>query len=650
MKKNLKYQNRKTMKEFFCFTIFVFSLLSQLCAQNRTFPDFSKWPEPLKSEQILLNQEKPFIVEIDKIDDKSLKDLLKNSTINGAYQKKSITKNKLSDYNTDKSFIDTTGNKVVIHFSTIFREIDDSDKIEVKLKRNAKDTGITYTIALSKSKSAKNPDSKKSNLNVLPNKFITDGMIKSVSDGICNSCDKAARISDKSFREYNTDYFITYDPSKGTSGDVYTICKHIFRNFSKLPDYMQEKYKNVGPGNNKSKYLEMYKKKKPMYFAPSVGSSITFEAVNIPLNNITNLVVDEKDLFNNGSTQFASIISGLVTAQIVNPLTPKSNQTESPDSNQQSLSTDSIKEQLLTDLTALNSELQSYISAFRISSCAINAHQSNLRKILTAINSNIGVDAAGTEDIEQKLTSKIDKIVSDEAEKTTAKKNATAIATALKALNGLKPLVYSTIRAKNRDYIEVKYRDANGQESKPENIRMSGGMKIDFSAGFILTGLKDYSYVLKPQIVQYDPDDSTYLGASNGPLPMRDTLGNVITKENSGRADVGVSILTHFYPRLSSHYNLGGAVGLMTTTDLNLRLMLGGSFIVSSLFGSNNRISFTSGVVWGKVKRLGVQDEPYLDKPYVINGKPNFYTGTPVLADKTDHSWFFSVNFNFGGQ
>jgi len=511
--------------------------------------------------------------------------------------------------------------------------------------------------------------------------FISKDMIESVSESNCNNQD-SIYIEKRRNRQYNTDYLITYNPGKGVSGDVYTIHKHIIKNVGhnisqdtgSEEDYKlisQESSDNsqiVDDQNNKSQanvnrerngtqfgYLEIYRRKNPKFFAPSVGSSITFEAINIPLNNnITKLQVNEQDLFNGGANQFSSIITGLVTAQIVNPLTPKTaNQDITKEQNGVTNANDtkvSKKDQLIQDIIVLNNELQSYISSFRISSCAINAHQTNLRNIIGAINKNIEINAIGTEDLEQKLNTKIDSVITDNNEKLQAKKNATAISTALKSLDGLKPLVYSTIRAKNKDYIEIKYVDANGVASNPENIRMSGGMKIDFSAGFIITGLKDYSYVLKPMTVQYDPDDASSFGGTNGQLLARDTTGNVITKENTGKADVGVSVLTHFYPRLSSNYNLGGAVGLMTTTDLNLRLMLGGSFMVSSLFGSNHRISFTGGKVWGKVKRLSVKDEPYLDKPDFINGVPQFYSGTPSLTDMNDHSWFFSVTFNFGGN
>jgi hypothetical protein len=90
----------------------------------------------------------------------------------------------------------------------------------------------------------------------------------------------------------------------------------------------------------------------------------------------------------------------------------------------------------------------------------------------------------------------------------------------------------------------------------------------------------------------------------------------------------------------------------MTSTNLNLRLMLGGSVMISSLFGSNNRISFSGGIVWGKVKRLSVKDEDFLNHPRMINNLPDFYNqaSAPQPIDRNEHSWFFALTLNFGGN
>ncbi len=466
-------------------------------------------------------------------------------------------------------------------------------------------------------------------------------------NGTCNSCDKEAAIKSKVDRKFSTDYLITYDPEKATYGDIYTICKHIYVKSDKLDKLDKDRLKALGKLNTDEFLHERYRRKAHKYFTPPVGSSITFEAVNIPLAKPISLVVDEKDLFNGGSTQFASIISGLASSQIVTPLTSSASGNKTGSGSQQGSETkpakvDSIEQeklQLLANLQGLNNELVEYISQFRVSSCSIEAHRVGMVKLLAIINQIFGTSAGSFGQLENGLKNLADEKLKG-TERAQAMQAINAIIAALKSLDGISPIVYATMRAKNRDYIEIKYRDAAGVESRTQNIRMGGGMKIDFSAGFVLTGLKDYTYVLKPDSARYTPT-----GAS-----PRDTIGNVITQEPTGNRDIGISLLTHFYPRISSHYNIGGAVGLMTSTELNLRLMLGGSFIISSLFGSDNRISFTGGVVWGKVKRLSVQQERHLNNIPVVNNVPQFFSGTPTLADRSEKSWFFSVNFNFGGN
>ncbi len=93
-------------------------------------------------------------------------------------------------------------------------------------------------------------------------------------------------------------------------------------------------------------------------------------------------------------------------------------------------------------------------------------------------------------------------------------------------------------------------------------------------------------------------------------------------------------------------------MGLMTSTNLNLRLMLGGSFMVSSLFGSNNRVSFSYGRVWGKVARLSSQHQDYFEKPREVNKIPEFYSGAsaPQPIQRNEGSWFFAITMNFGGN
>jgi hypothetical protein len=353
------------------------------------------------------------------------------------------------------------------------------------------------------------------------------------------------------------------------------------------------------------------------------------------------ITVAETDLFNAGSSQFQSIINSQVNANIVNRLTSTASAAGDTGKTKpiegQSKATELREPTNAEKLTMLHAQLVDYVSVFRVSSCTIDEHFRNLPLILTNINKAFGTTAAGVISLTGHLKNKF--AGSDELRQLVDE-----IGNLLTLLKDLKPLAYTTLRAKNRDYLTIKTFDGNNAEIIPEkNIRMSGGLKIDFSAGFVLSGLRDFSYILKDTSVKYQPDPDQ--------SALADTSGNIIIKENIGKRQVGVGILTHIYPRISSDYNLGVTVGLMSSTELDLRFMLGGSLMLSSLFGSNNRVSFSGGIVWGKVKRLS---NAYYEGYKVINDKPVFYPATTaintVTVPVTEHSWFFAVTMNFGGN
>lgn len=463
-----------------------------------------------------------------------------------------------------------------------------------------------------------------------PPVYIVDNtMLAGIGSAGCQLCESwFAEIKSKNDSKINTDYIVLYDPM--LRKDAYTVCKHYFE---KLPS----------AGQSAPKYRERFIRVRNKFFAPAAGSQIRFEVVNLPLNSNFKLLVDEKDVFNEGAAQFASVITGLVNANIITPIagTPKATK---PEDENAKINGGLDDQCLLSGIDQVAADILKYITTFRISSCAIDQHTTNMPIIFSRINERLGLSAATAEQLSAQLAQKIDAEAQAE-HKVSAVKKVELIVNALKALEGLKPVAYPTLKAKNRDFIQVQYTEGSGQPSKPEYIRISGGMKIDFSAGFVLTGLRDFSYVLKQTVVNYTPPtDST--------KTARDTTGNIIIKEDQGNNQVGVCVLTHFYPRMSSHYNIGGTIGLMSSTDLNLRFMLGGSLMISSLFGSDNRVSFSYGVVWGKVKRISGKDNDFFNQPRVVNGIPEFYSqaSAPQPIDRTEHSWFFAVTLNFGGK
>ena len=209
------------------------------------------------------------------------------------------------------------------------------------------------------------------------------------------------------------------------------------------------------------------------------------------------------------------------------------------------------------------------------------------------------------------------------------------------SVNSLRAQSFTAFKLKNMDYLELTFKDEAGNTRKEEEIRLSGGLKIDFSTGIALSGLKDFTYILKDTVVSYRADTAA------GTLP-RDTTGRIVRRENDGKSSVNFGIYMHVYPRLSSNYNVGLTVGISTNTNLDINFVTGGSL----LLGSKRRLVLTCGVIWGKVDRLSNSvEEGYHENPGA-NGAPRpafIPTGTSVVpvVKQWNHSWCFGISWNF---
>ncbi len=610
------------MKYLLLLFIWILFSLSAIAQSGKSQPKLIEYnvDSDTKPQSSNVAKNETFKIKI-KGSKENVKKFFSNSTIKGVKFSDVLAENDKVRKDSKKGFdakYDSVDSSITIDISLDF--IASDSELSVSFSKDGKKKDV-LTISIQS-------DETLESTGTIYKKVISDSMQAVMNRNTnCNLCDlrstPTAPIKSKKDRKYTTDYIIIYDPL--ISKDAYTICKHVF-----------EKVKRP---KGDSLYCERYIKIAPKMFAPAVGSEILFEVINQSLSAPLKLKVDEKDVFNGGATQFSSLISGLTTNILTTP------GTETPKA--EKLKEHAMKivptEEVIDNIA---SEVLQYVVGFRISTCSVQEHYKNLPQIFKNISNDLGITASNATMLLSEIKKKIEKDVTDEAKKEKALQQAEAIVSSLKSLENVKPLAYTTARAKNRDYIEVIYTDANNVDSKPEYIRMSGGMKIDYSAGFVLTGLRDFTYALKNQAMKYNPPGTTE------EKDRRDTTGNVIIKEDDGKNNVGVGILTHFYPRLSSHYNIGGTVGLMTSTNLNLRLMLGGSFMVSSLFGSNNRVSFSYGRVWGKVARLSTQHEDFFNKPRKLNGIPQFYSqaAAPQPIQRNEGSWFFAITMNFGGN
>ncbi len=404
--------------------------------------------------------------------------------------------------------------------------------------------------------------------------FVDSSMINSVSSGLpnCDLCAQKNFIHNKMDRKFSTDYLITFDASRKL--DDYTICKHIYR---------KKIIQMIRIQTEKIKLIEMYRKVAPAWFAPSVGSQLKFQVINQPLADKSKIVVNDSDLFINNAS-FQSVVSNQLASTLLStsrnaaasPETSKTTANATGENTTIKPEPDSVRIQRLL------AELSNYLNALNISPCTIAENRNNLMIIKSRIQSQFNLST----DVLNDLVKKFDT--------TNQKDIAVAVKNIVSGLDSLKPLVYSTPRLVNRDYINIKVINGNNETIADENIRTSFGLKIDYSAGVFLTGLRDDNFIFIDTTVSYRRSDST----------IADTSGNFVRKQTPNNLNVGFGVLVHAYPRISSNYNLGITTGFMATTNLDLNILLGGSFMLQSLFGSNNRVVFNGGIAWGKVKRL----------------------------------------------
>jgi hypothetical protein len=210
-------------------------------------------------------------------------------------------------------------------------------------------------------------------------------------------------------------------------------------------------------------------------------------------------------------------------------------------------------------------------------------------------------------------------------------------------LNNFQAMIFTAFRIKDRDNVLLQFKDNKGTIRKEEELRVSNGFKVDFSTGIILTGLKDDEYVFKDTTVPY---------LRPGATTPTDTTGKFIIKENSSSRKIGFSIMAHGYPRLSSNYNLGITTGISVNTDTEINLLAG----LSLMLGSQRRIVFSGGFIWGKADRLSntVQSNfSRKDGNPAGTAQPVFYTAAdnvvPVVNDWY-RSWFAGVSYNFSAR
>jgi hypothetical protein len=437
--------------------------------------------------------------------------------------------------------------------------------------------------------------------------FIDPGMFINASRTGGMSFPKKC-IDSKQDASLGGEYLVVYDVKAGT----YYALKKIVRKKKASKDNSCDK-----------NYVEYYERKSSIFFTPPVGSQFKLELVNMNADDQLQISASYKDNFLEDEATFKS------TFQAFNS---KSNETgagattEKKNELHGSLNASGIANYLI----ALRNDLLYYTTHFYYSSFTAEQHEKNITAINNNIQEKLKTDLPGL------LAAYLITMDKDDDLNVLMK----TIRDTYNNLIGMTSMSFSAFRLKNMDYLELEFKNKQGNLVKEEEIRLSGGLKIDFSAGIGLTGLRDYSYFIKDTTV-------AYLRDTVGGGTSVDTSGKIIRRENDGKFDVRFGILMHVYPRLSSNYNVGLTVGISTNTNLDINLITGGSL----LLGSTRRLVLTAGVIFGKVNRLSNSvQEGYHTTP-AAGGitKPMFLessTSVVPMIKQWNHSFYFGISWN----
>jgi hypothetical protein len=113
------------------------------------------------------------------------------------------------------------------------------------------------------------------------------------------------------------------------------------------------------------------------------------------------------------------------------------------------------------------------------------------------------------------------------------------------------------------------------------SVPIRGGIKIDWSTGVYYSSRSNENYALVPQ-------------PNNG-----DSL-QIVKEKNFGKGTAGILALLHMYPRLSTGFNVGLAVGAGISADQNYSGMAG----LSILIGRDYRLAISGGLNVASIKAL----------------------------------------------
>lgn len=179
------------------------------------------------------------------------------------------------------------------------------------------------------------------------------------------------------------------------------------------------------------------------------------------------------------------------------------------------------------------------------------------------------------------------------------------------------------VQGKNIDAVEFKlrrfYKDTDKEDlgfaSKPYNIWIKGGLKIDVSAGVFFTSLYDSEFSTK--------DDPAIAG------------NKIITLKNGGDYDLAFGSTINTYMRMNSWVVPTLNFGAVVTQNEKLQVLLG----IGAILGKQERIIFSTGFSMGKVTRIA--------DSYSVGGSYNLgNSGDVPTQNQFKFGHFFGITYN----
>ncbi|WP_166925708.1 hypothetical protein [Flavobacterium poyangense] len=179
------------------------------------------------------------------------------------------------------------------------------------------------------------------------------------------------------------------------------------------------------------------------------------------------------------------------------------------------------------------------------------------------------------------------------------------------------------VQGQNIDVVEFKLRrfDKETKEedlnfaSKPYNIWIKGGLKIDVSAGLFFTSLYDSEFGQK--------DDPAIPG------------NKIITLKNGGDYDLAFGSTINTYIRANSWIVPTLNFGAVITQNEKLQVLLG----LGAILGKQERIIFSAGLTMGKVNRIA--------DSYSVGGSYNLgNSGDVPTQSQFKFGHFFGITYN----